>query len=113
MFDKKPSTWLGPGYAADNTAHTVTMNTKDAAADKTLPQLADADADPTTGDIRVVAFAIAEALYQASVAQTPANNPKKMVINRSASAGPSGTVVYNYSFRFTLAPTGSYSVPGE
>jgi hypothetical protein len=112
-FDKKPSTWLGPGYSSDDSAHTITMNTSDAPSDKTLLQLTDADADPDSGDIRVLLFALLEAAYQASVAQGPSNNPKKTVISRSASAGPGGSVIYNYSLRCTLTPTGNYVVPSE
>lgn len=87
------------------------MNTNDAASNKTLPQLTDAQADPTTGDIRNVAFALCEALYQAWLTQG-ADIPTKMTISRSASASTGGKVLLNYSLRFILSP-GAYTVPSE
>jgi hypothetical protein len=99
-FDPAPSTWLGAGYDSDSGAHTITFNTDDAASNKTLPLLTDALGDPTTGDIRSVAIALVEALYQAWLAQS-GSQPTKMTISRGVSTGSSGTVSYSYSLRFT------------
>lgn len=89
------------------------MNTNDASSNKTLPQLSDASADPTTGDIREVAFAIAEALYQAALAQS-ANLPNRMTITRSvvSNTGVAGSLKNIYTFTFQLsAPT--YTIISE
>lgn len=112
-FDKKPSTWLGPGYAGDSTNHLIKLNTNDASSNKLLAQLTDVLADPTTGDIRVVAFALMESLYQAWVAQAAADRPKKMTINRVPIRNASGGLTYQYVFRFAVSPSGAYSVPSE
>jgi hypothetical protein len=81
--------------------------------DKLLAQVTDALADPTTGDIRVVVFAIQEALYQAWLTQA-GNQPAKMNIRRSAVQQPDGKLVFQYSTRFILSPpSGSYTVPNE
>ncbi len=111
-FDPKPSTWLGGGYDVDTGAHTIIFNTDDAASNKLLVQLTDALADPTTGDIRSVVASIVEALYQAWVGQASADRPAKMVIARSALNGANNTVVFNYTFRFTVNPE-TFVVPAE
>ena len=63
-YDKKPSTWLGAGYANDASAHTITLQTAGAASNKTLPDLTDAQANPTTGDAVNIIEAFNEALFQ-------------------------------------------------
>jgi len=85
-FDKKPSTWLGAGYAASTENHTITLNTADAASDKTVPELADAEADPTTGDVRKLVFALMEMLYAAWAAQETADRPTRVTIYKSSQA---------------------------
>ncbi len=109
-FDPKPSTWLGAGYTV--ASHIVGLQTNDASSNKTLPQLTDALANATTGDIRAVAFAIAEALYQAWLSQA-GSQPAKMTITRSAATGQNGTIIYTYTLKFVLSPTGNYTVPAE
>jgi len=111
-FDDAPSVWLGVGYTL--ASHKISLNTNDATSDKTLPQLTDAKANATTGDIRTVAFAIAEALFQAWLAQGAGGQPRNMVIRRSASsAGTNDTVTYTYQLQFTLDPSGTYTVDDE
>ena len=110
-FDKKPSTWLGAGYASSSGSHTVTFNTNDAASNKTLTQLTDANADPDTGDIRIVGFALLQALYAAALAQS-ANLPTKMTITRSVQAQTGGNIKYSYNMSFVVSAS-SYSVASE
>jgi hypothetical protein len=104
-FDPKPSTWLGAGYTV--ASHVAGFNTQTASANKTLPQLTDTQADPTTGDIRDVAFAICESLYQAWLTQGSAAQPTRMTIARSAATGSTttGTIKYTYFLTFQLTPT--------
>lgn len=76
----KPSDWL-PGVSADDTAHTITFTTGAASSDKTLPLLDDAKADPTDGDIRTIALAVMEALFQGQ--RTVSQAPEKMTLARA------------------------------
>src|SRR4051794_1679517 len=96
-FDPKPSTWLQAGYGSDSTAHTVTMNTGTASSNKTLPELTDAKADPTTGDIRNVIFALVEQFYQRWVAIGTGGQPAKMILNRVVTRGSDGQLIYTYT----------------
>jgi len=113
MFDPKPSTWLGPGYDSDATAHTVTMNTGSAPSNKTLLQLTDAKADPDTGDIRSVAFGFLEALFQAWKSQGPTSQPARMTVNRSVSADSNAEMTLSYSVKFTIGTDGVFAVVDE
>ncbi len=108
-FTKVPSTWLGAGYSL--ASHVIGLKTSDGSP-QTLPQLTDALADPTTGDIRSIAFALAEALYQAWLSQA-GSQPAKMTITRSAATGQNGTILYTYTLKFVLSPIGNYTVPAE
>ncbi len=92
-FDKKPSTWLGAGYVADDSGHTITFNTADAASNKLLAELTDAEADETTGDVRKLVFAVMEALHAAWAAQAAADRPTKLTIYKSSSV--SGSTITN------------------
>lgn len=80
-FDKKPSTWLGAGYTvASNKAQ---FNTASAGSNVVLEKVTDAEADPTTGDIRDVARALCYALFEAWSDQSPSNRPSKMTITKN------------------------------
>ena len=95
-FDKKPSTWLGAGYAASAENHTITLNTADAASDKTVPELADAEADPATGDVRKLIFALMESLNVAWEAQDPVDRPARMMMYKS-SVVTGATITHTYT----------------
>lgn len=110
-FTKAPSTWFGAGYSLASS--NIKLTTVTAGSNIALPQLTDTDANATTGDIRVVAFAIVEALYQAWVAQA-GNQPTKMGISRSASNKTTGKITYKYDFQFEVSPpSGAYAVSSE
>lgn len=105
-FDPSPAALLGSGYGL--ASHKVTLETNDAAnTHKTLAGLTDAEADPTTGDSRKVAFEIMEALYQAWLAVPTADRPTKMSVARSSSVNEeTGVISRYYTFRFDVEPTG-------
>lgn len=110
-FDPKPSTWLGAGYSLGT--HTIILQTADASTNKTLPQLTDAQANATTGNIRNVAFALLEALYQAWVAQA-GSQPTKMTVSRNSITQSDGSLSYSYSVNFNITPpTGAYALASE
>jgi hypothetical protein len=108
-----PSVWLGAGFAASSGSHTITFNTGSAGSNQTLPQLLDAKADPSTGDVRQIAFAIADALYQSWLARGIANQTTDMRLSRSVSGDSSGNLTYEYRQQYTLTPGGIYSIPAE
>lgn len=95
-FDKKPSTWLGAGYELDAGNHVLKLNTADAASDKTLAQLTDAEGHATTGDIRKVIFALLEALYQAHAAVDAADRPSRVTLYKSSQA-TGGVLTHTYT----------------
>ena len=101
-FDAKPSTWLGAGYSL--AANAITMNTATAGSDVTLPELTDAEANATTGDVRDVFFALAEAMYQAYNDTASADRPTKMRLYRSNTTNETtGIVTRSYTLQFDLA----------
>lgn len=104
-FDAKPSTWLGAGYDSDSGAHTITANTNDAASNKTFPELTDVEADPTTGDVRKLMYAILNQFYASWAATAAADRPTKMNLVRSTSENTTGDIVRTYSLQFTLDGT--------
>ena len=108
-FTPVPSTWLGAGY--NQTGNTVVFNTN-AGSPATLAQLTNALADETTGDIRSIIMAFAEAFFQAALAQGTGNQATKMTITRSTSTGPTNTTVFTYTFKFTVDAT-EFSVASE
>lgn len=101
-FDPAPSTWLGAGYTL--ASHVAGFNTNDASSNKLLTQLTDAQANATTGDIRTVAMALSEALFQAWLAQSTPDRPAKMTLAKSTTGGSDGTSIYTYTFRFYVDP---------
>ncbi len=101
-FDPSPATWLGPGYTLASSV--VGLTTVTAGSDIILEQLTDTLADPTTGDIRSVAMAISEAIFQAWQAQISADRPTKMNIARSTTGSGTSTV-FTYTFKFTVDAT--------
>ena len=111
-FDPAPSTWLGAGYDGDAGAHTIILNTNDAASDKLLAQLTDALADPTTGDIREVILAVVEAFFQAWGNVAEADRPDRMLISRLTTSGPSKTIRFSYTFSFQVDPS-EFTVTAE
>jgi hypothetical protein len=96
-FDKTPTTWL-ENWSEDGTDITVPL--------ATFPELTAAEADATTGDIRKIAFAIAEKLYQAWALTASADRPDKMRITRTRTATGTATMVVQYTLRFELNVTG-------
>ncbi len=101
-FDPSPATWLGAGYSLASSV--AGFNTDTAGSNKLLLQLTDALADPTTGDIRSVAMAMSEALFQSWQAQVSADRPTKMTLARAVT-GSASSVVFTYTFKFTVDPT--------
>jgi hypothetical protein len=108
--DIKPSTWLGAGYTLS--VSKVGLNTSNHGT-PTLPQLTDAKADPTTGDIRDVLFAIVDAMYVKWLALGAAGQTTQMRLSKSVGADSSGSLSYEYRQSFTLTPGGIYTITPE
>jgi hypothetical protein len=102
-FTPVPSTWLGAGYTVDTSPHVVKFTTSSASSNKILKQLTDAQADPTTGDIREIFLAMCEAFHQANVSQA-ANPPAQMTVKR-AIADNAGVTTATYTFAFKIDPS--------
>lgn len=58
-----------------------------------VPELTDVEANPATGDMRKIVFAIEQALYLAMQAITSADRPAKWTNNRSSSVNDSSDIV--------------------
>lgn len=102
--DIKPSTWLGSGYTVNTGSHIVSMTTNDAGSNIVLKNLTDAEADPTTGDIRKVAFEFVEAMFQAWTTQVAASNqPLQMTISRSSFENAAGELTRTYNLQFNVS----------
>jgi hypothetical protein len=109
--DIAPSTWID-GYDSDSGAHTITLNTAENGT-PSLPQLTDAKADPTTGDIRQVVLAIAEALYETWLTRGAENQTTQMRMSRAISGDSSGNITYFFQTSITFQPTGIFEIPAE
>lgn len=102
-FDPSPATWLGAGYTL--TSSVAGFNTNTAGSNKLLKQLTDTLGDETTGDIRVVMMAMAEAFYQAWQNIAAVDRPGKMTITKSSTSGQGSTTVFTYTLKFIVDPT--------
>lgn len=99
-----PGEWFGAGYSLASNA--ITMNTNDAAANKTLTELTDAEANATTGDSRKVIYALAEAFYAKYNSLATADRPTQMQIYRSTSSNDiTGETTRTYTLVFKVTPT--------
>lgn len=112
-LDVLPSTWLGAGYTADNSAHTISFKTAEGTP-ATLPQLTDAEA-ATNADVRKILFGLIDGLYEkwllrvAAAAAAPTTDPlpTKMTVYKSTSTNDTtGEVTRTYSFQFKTTVTG-------
>jgi len=101
----KPGEWFGAGYAA--AANAISFNTNDAAANKTLTELTDAEAKADdTGDSRKVIYALAEAFYAKYNRLATADRPTQMQIYRSTSSNDiTGETTRTYTLVFKVTPT--------
>lgn len=103
-YDPKPSTHFGPGYAASG--NQIHFNTNDAASNKTLTTLTDAEAHATTGDFRDVIRALCYKFAADWDATATGDRPAKMTISKSLGIDSSaGTIVENYVFSFKVETT--------
>lgn len=100
MFDQSPSQWLGAGYSV--ASNEVRLKTSSALTDVTLPEVTDAQADPTTGDVRFVVFALVDAIANTYVSKPQAERPVNMQINKSVRALSDGQLQYSYSISFNV-----------
>lgn len=96
-FNAAPNHWL-PSWSEDGTTIEVPI--------ASFPELTAGEADGATGDIRKVAFAIADKLYTKFVAEGAASQPAKMNITKGSALDPAtNNITVTYSFTFILAPT--------
>lgn len=99
-FNKSPSTWLGAGYGL--AANKVTLTTATAGSNVLLTKLTDAEADPSSGDVRDVLWAICYAFYAKWDAVIPGNRPSKMKLVKTVQANADNvTQTETYTFVFT------------
>jgi len=85
-FDKTPTTWIG-SWSEDGTNITVPI--------ASFPELTAAEADGSTGDIRKIAFAMFEKLFQTYNALETADRPTKWTITKTSSTNTTTGVVTN------------------
>lgn len=104
-FDKKPSTWLGAGY--DLASHIAKFNTNDAASNKLLAQLTDAQGDKTTGDVRLLFYALCRMMQLSweTIGAVDINDlPAKMILEMKNRDGAGGAIRRTFTFQFDLDP---------
>lgn len=111
-FNPQPSTWLGAGYSL--ASHVLGFTGSSASSNVTIPNLPDADANASTGDIRKIWFNMIEAFYQMWVVQVAAaNQPTKMTLIRSSIENSDGTFTRTYTCQFIVASSGAPDVVAE
>ena len=91
-FVAKPSDWIAD-WSEDATNITVPL--------ASFPQLTAAEADGTTGDIRHIAFAIVDKLYEEWIGTLAADRPTKWTTSKSVSQNTTtGEVTNTFTFVF-------------
>jgi len=110
-FDPLP-TALFPGLS--NGTNTVIFSTADAAGDKSLPELSDAEANAVTGDSRKIIYALCEQAYQWYLALAAADRPGRVNIFRASQVDETtGLITKFYTFQITTESTGGLDVADE
>jgi len=103
-FDPKPSTHFGAGYTVSS--NQVHLNTASAGSNVVLSTLTDAEADPTTGDVREVSRALVYKLAALWDAMAVADRPLKMTVSKSLGINNStSNVTESYVFSFEVGTT--------
>ena len=102
-FNKAPTNWL-TGYSLNTNA--VTVNTSNAGATATFPELTNIEANATDGDIRKIVYAVIEQLYQKFQATPTADRPNRMSVTRSSAVGANNSISHTYIVSLTLAASG-------
>src|SRR5690606_12798565 len=83
------------------------LTTADSSAPVAVPELTDAEADPTTGDVRKLFYALCEMMYQARNAIAPEDLPVQMQIFRTSSVNDvTGEITRTYTLQFVTEATG-------
>lgn len=107
-FAKAPSGWLGAGYSVSGSGTTAAINFGISGnTNPTLPEITAAEANASTGDIRMIYYGIVEQLYQSYLAKATADRPNRMAISKSSNVdATTGLITTNYTIQFVLAATG-------
>ena len=109
-FTKAPTGWLGSGYTVSGSGTTAAINfgiSGNTAVGEALPQITSAEANASTGDIRMVYYGIVEQLYQAYLGKADADKPNRMSLSKSSSVNSTtGLITTTYSIQFVLQATG-------
>jgi hypothetical protein len=96
-FSPVPTDWIS-GWSEDATNITVPI--------ASFPELTAAEADGASGDIRKIAFALLEKLFQAWNGKAAADRPGKWTMSKSASVNTStGITTVQYVVTFQIATT--------
>lgn len=91
-FSKIPTSWIA-SWAEDGTNITVPI--------ASFPELTAAEADGASGDIREIAWAFTEKLFQEFNSRATEDRPTKMNITKSSSINATtGVVTNNITFTF-------------
>jgi len=102
-FSKVPTAWI-PSYDSDGTNITIPI--------ASLPGLVSGDADPATGDIRKIVYALLAKLNAAWIA-AGANIPVEWQQSQGQALNPAnGTITATFNNTFNLTP-GSVGVTAE
>lgn len=105
MFRPSPALWLGPGYSL--ASRRIRLTTQTAGADVLLTKLTDAEANASSGDIRMVMRAICYAFWEAWAAQQERNLPKRMILEKTVEVLPVQTTLREtYRFQFDVESNG-------
>lgn len=94
-FNPAPNAWLD-NLSEDGTDITVPI--------ASFPELTAVEADGATGDIRKLAYAIAEKLYAEYAERAEADRPQRMQITKGQGLNAAGQIVATYGFTFVLSP---------
>ena len=107
-FTKAPSGWLGAGYSVSGSGTTAAINFGISGnTNETLPEITTAEANASTGDIRMIYYGIVEKLFQAYLAKATADRPNRLSLSKSSNVdSTTGLITTNYTIQFVLAATG-------
>lgn len=91
-FIATPTGWF-PAWSEDGTMITVPISS--------FPELSEAEADGSTGDIRKIMFAICQQAYAKYVALPTSDRPVKMVVTKNSTLDSATNVLTStFTFKF-------------
>ena len=99
-FVATPSSWLGDGYSANDSTHTITLPIA-GHANQVFTDISDAEANASSGDIRKIMYGLMEGIYTKWNAANSTDRPTNWTMYKTSSVNTTtGIVSHTYQVQF-------------